>query len=340
MSALNRLKNALDSLLGVPPRISGAQLKAIDPLLSLEATLQLIGEVREDSEAVATIAARSYTHSLGFKKITLLEPTINLADGGKSWYQVRLHLWTGNEKNAVPMVEAKHEHSFDFISRVLVGEMENQCYTVRQLDAEGQRLSDKLQAVLAGMADTDRTFVHRSVQALETMSLAGLGSKQAAEEGLFVDRDQLLKLLGLSDEELDHVVRLNGRYEYDAVASTFGGNYVHKLTGSVSLKPSVVLNLNAGDLYHHPNAFIHRLFIPRQPNATIIVTTPRTHGVNGASFQHPTWFSGDNANYPRRMYSVAELLEGLGSFETLLKASSAQGAGGRLLDVGCAQSGT
>ncbi len=337
MSALKRLKDALDSLLGVPPLIEGTQLKAIDPLLSLEFTLQLIGEVRQDPEALAIIAARSYTHSLGFKKITLLEPTIELASGGKSWYQVRLHLWTGNENNAVPMVEAKHEHSFDFISRVLVGEMENQCYTVHQLDCVGQSLLEKVQAALIGMSDADRTLVHKSVQALETISLAGLGSKQAAAEGLAVDRAHLVALLGLSDEELDLVVRLNGRYEYDAVASTFGGNYVHKLTGAIELKPSVVLDLKAGDLYHHPNAFIHRLFIPRQPNATIIVTTPRTHGVNGASFQHPTWFSGDNASYPRRMYSVEELLQGLSSFEELLKKTQV-GASGRLLDVGAAQS--
>ncbi len=332
MSALTSLKMALDKLLGLPPHIYGKHLAEIDQLLNLEHTLRILGETESDDDALSVIAARSYTHSLGFRKITLLEPSITLADGSKSWYQVRLHLWAPGKHKAVPLVESKHEHSFDFISRVLVGEMENQCYTARPLTDEEDAVLQRLRKRLELLDENDRALAHEGIEALQTIRLASLGSEQAVKQGLSVDRTRLQEVLSCTDDELDVLANMHGRYEYDATASTFGGNYVHRLTSTISLVPAAVLKLQAGDLYHHPNQFIHRLFIERQPNATIIVTTPRTHGVNGASFQHPTWFSGENANYGRRMYTVAELKEVLQDFRTLLSKQAAQPAG-RLLDV-------
>ena len=50
-------------------------------------------------------------------------------------------------------------------------------------------------------------------------------------------------MLGLTDDDLDCIVHVNGRFEYDASASEFGGNYVHKKTQDVSLIPSALLKL-------------------------------------------------------------------------------------------------
>lgn len=331
MAALTDLKRTLDQLLGAPPRIVGAHLAAVDPLLNRDATLQLLTELLTDRAALAEIAARSYTHSLGFKKITILEPVIELPDGSKSTYQVRLHLWLPSNKS-VPLVESKHEHSFDFISRLLVGEMENQCYRQQPLTSAQAALCQRLQARLTLLSELDHAFVETAMQALETTRLSGLGSLQAAKENVSVDRAKVRQLLQLTDEELDELVCVQGRYEYDVAASTFGGNYVHRLTGMVNLLPAVVLKLRAGDLYHHPHPYVHRLFIPNQANATIIVTTPLTPNVQGASFQHPTWFAGKNANYPRRMYTVPDLIEAIASFKAVLEAQG-RSESGRLLDV-------
>jgi hypothetical protein len=331
VTALADLRKALDQLLGVPPHINGTHLSAIDPLLNRDATLQLLTELLADEGALAEIAARSYTHSLGFKKITILEPLIELPGGGTSTYQVRLHLWLPTNKS-VPLVESKHEHSFDFISRLLVGEMENQCYRQQALTPDQTALCERLQIRLTALSEQDHAYVEQAVQGLETVRLSALGSLQAVKENVSVDRAKLRQLLQLTDAELDELVGFQGRYEYDVTASTFGGNYVHRLTGMVNLVPSAVLKLRAGDLYHHPHPYVHRLFIPNQANATIIVTTPLTPNVQGASFQHPTWFAGRNANYPRQMYTVPDLIEAIASFKGVLEAEGAS-KNGRLLDV-------
>ncbi len=330
MSALSELKQALDHVLGSPPRLSRDSLDAIDPLLNRETTLKIIGDVLEDSDALKIIAARSYAHSLGFRKITLLEPVCGLSDGTRSTYQVRLHLWTPGNANAVALVESKHEHSFDFISRILIGEMENQCYTRHPLTAEEEELLQRVQVRLAELKNEERIAAHQGMEALHAVRLAQLGSSQARSELIEFNQSRLLELLACDEGELTEIANLHGRYQYDPIASKFGGDYVHSLTGTVSLIPRLVLKLQQGDLYHHPNQYIHRLYIPTQENATIIVTTPRTSGADGASFQHPTWFTGGEARYPRRMYTVAELVDVLTTFKTLLEKHTAAPTSRRL----------
>lgn len=333
MNALNRLKEALDGLLGLPPHIAGTHLEAVDQLLSRKATLELIDDVLADEATLKVIADRSYTHTLGFRKITLLEPVIDLPGGGKGSYQVRLHIWQPDSKITVPLVESKHEHSFDFISRVLLGEMENQCYTMHALTAAEEALLTRLTERIEQLDAGQRQFANSAVEALEALRMARLGSRQAELEGLTVDRAGLEALLGLAADELDMMVALQGRFQYDAVASKFGGNYVHSMTGSVSLRPAAVLRLAEGDLYHHASQYIHRLYMKAQKaNATLIVTTPLEYGALGASFQHPTWFSGEHVGYERRMYTAKELAGVLRKFRQEL-AALPDSSENRLLDV-------
>ncbi len=333
MDALKVLESSLNGLLGLPPHIVRAHLESVAPLLSGEATIRLIDAVTADDAALAVIAARSYTHTLGFRKITLLEPVFDLPGGGKASYQVRLHIWQPDSDITVPLVESKHEHSFDFISRVLLGEMENQCYTMHELTEPEQALLARLCTRVEELGTDDRREANRGVEVLEALRMAARGSNQAAEEKLSVDRTRMRELLAVSDDELDLLIGMQGRFQYDAVASTFGGNYVHKMTGSVNLRPWGVLKLVAGDLYHHAHQFIHRLYIkPQKSNATLIVTTPVAQDVAGASFQHPTWFSGENVGYARKMYTVDELRAVLTQFRAQLAALESAGAE-RLLDV-------
>lgn len=333
MDALKNLETSLNGLLGMPPHIVREHLESVAPLLSREATIRLIDAVLADSAALAVIAARSYTHTLGFRKITLLEPVFDLPDGGKATYQVRLHIWQPDSDITVPLVESKHEHSFDFISRVLLGEMENQCYTMHEPTEPEQQLLERLRARVEQLSIDERKETNRGVEALEALRMAALGSQQAALEGLTVDRIRMRELLSVTDDELDLLVGLQGRFQYDAVASTFGGNYVHKMTGSVNLRPFGVLKLAAGDLYHHAHQFIHRLYMRAQKhNATLIVTTPVAQDLPGASFQHPTWFSGENVGYARQMYTQDELTSVLRWFRGELESHQAQSTG-RILDV-------
>lgn len=333
MNALQILEQTLNHVLGMPPAIRRMHLEVLNPFLSREATIRLIEAVLADEAALSVIAARSYTHTLGFRKVTFAEPVFDLPDGSKGSYQVRLHIWQPDSDITVPMVESKHEHSFDFISRVLIGEMENQCYTMHDLTDVEQALVIRLRERVEQLLSDDRRAANQGVEVLEALCFAALGSQQAVTEGLQVDRESLKELLAVNDEELDLLVSLQGRFEYDPVASTFGGNYVHKMTDTVSLRPFGVLKLKAGDLYHHAHQYIHRLYMRAQKaNATLIVTTPVSFGAAGASFQHPTWFAGDNVGYARRMYTADELRVVLTQFRDQLLALSEPDEA-RMLDV-------
>lgn len=333
MSALKNLKTALDELLGSPARITAAHLEVLAPLLDRATVIGIIDDVLSDAAAFEVIANRSYTHSLGFRKITLLEPEVELAGGRKGGlYQVRLHIWQPGDENTVPLVESKHEHSFDFISRVLIGEMENQCYTMHDLDDDDRALLQRLLARLDKLEREERVEANRLIEALEAERLAGFGSDQAANEAIVCDRERFCKLLEVEAGELNRLVGLAGRYEYDVKASVFGGKYVHSLTRRVKLDPHGILKLRPGDLYHHGHDYVHRLYMAAQKaNATIIVTTPVFQGANGASFQHPTWFAGDDVSYERRMYTQDELRAVMTAFRAQLALAPV--ADGRLLDV-------
>jgi hypothetical protein len=326
------LQNTLSGLLGVPPRITPSHLSAVAPLLTPATTISIIESILSDQTLLDLVAGRSYTHSLGFRKITLLDPGFVLPeqkDKRGNGYTVRLHIWESSAHATgaaptVPLVEAKHEHSFDFISRILYGGMETQCYTSEPLTAVEAADLKHLLARLETLEESQRRQVSRSMEALETLRLKAFGSAQADSEAVNCDRNALQQLLAVDADQLERIANLQGRYQYDLTASTFGGDYVHKLIHHVSLKPALVKKLEAGDLYFHGHRLAHRLYMPaNQPNATLVITTQVSQEAIGASFQHPTWFSGEHVGYPRRMYSSAELQAILTEFKQQLLALSA-----------------
>lgn len=337
---LTDFKTAFDNILGNPPHVIAAQMRDLGKLLSRTSVMQMIDFVLADKAALEVIAARSYTHALGFGKITLIEPSLDLPDGKKGLgYQLRLHIWKPGLTNGVALVESKHEHSFDFVSRVLTGEMENQCYTIAPLSAEELAILERLLARVAAAGPDDRAEASRQIEILEAVKWAAFGSQQADKEGLTakLDRQRLLSLLALSDEELDIVVRFQGRYQYDTATSVFGGEYVHRLVEVLKLTPYRMLKLRAGDLYHHPHMFAHRLYIEAgKANSTIIVTTPSSQEAKGGSFQHPTWFAGENVNYAREMYKPEELAAILTAYKQELAMLPDTSNSERFLDVAAA----
>lgn len=235
------------------------------------------------------------------------------------------------------MVESMHEHSFNFISQVLIGEMENQCYSVEPLSRAEEAFSARLQAHLKTVSAAHQSAANEQLEFLEAMRLFFLGSNQFIDD-LALKRvtGSLASTLGLganAGREIAMAVGLQGRYQ-SVASSVEGGQYVHRLTEMVNLKPYRVLALKAGDTYHHPHQFAHRLYIKAgQPNATMIVTTPVSQTAIGGSFQRPTWVDESDINYDRRMYTAEELYAALAKFRSQLSAHEGADAG-RLLDVG------
>lgn len=76
---------------------------------------QLAKHVLGNSEKIELASKYAYSHTNGFKKITLLK-TDNLC--------LRIHLWNSGDLQA----ENIHSHRWPFVSRVIVGEMEETRY--------------------------------------------------------------------------------------------------------------------------------------------------------------------------------------------------------------------
>lgn len=313
-SKLKELEELLTRELGSPPQVKSAHLQSLARHINSATVIAIIDEVLDDDALLALVADRSYTHSLGFRKITLLDCV----------YTVRLHIWDPElSTSAVPLVESKHEHSFDFVSRILYGGggMETQCYKAEGVNEAHMGYLAALLTRLAKLTVDERKEASSLIAALETTSLTALGSLQAAQEGVSANTARLKELLCLSDEELAVLVNIQGRYQYDTVKSVFGGEYFHRLVDYATLTPQMVVKLEAGDLYFHGHEYAHRLYMPAsQPNATLVVTSQVSKEAIGASFQHPTYYSGEQVGYARRMYTAEEMRETLTAFKAKLEA--------------------
>ncbi len=331
---LREVENQLDKLLGTPLDITAGHLPVLSPLLSRPSVRKVIDSIVGDEKALADIAGRSYTHTLGFRKIVLLDPGVLQADGSRGYgYQLRLHIWQPGADNSVPLIESMHEHSFDFVSHMLLGGMENQCYRFVALTVDEKGVFEKLEKHLATLTASQRADANRYIEAMEAIRLSGLGSEQASREGSskVLDRRKLLNLLAVSEDDLDLVVAIQGRFQ--AVSTGIAeGSYSHRLTEMVQLKPHAVLRLQEGDTYFHSHPFAHRLYMrANQPNATMLVTTPVPNALGG-SFQRPTWVPDEDVRYERRMYTPDQLRTMLVEFGEQLDAAT-PATDGRLLDV-------
>ena len=319
MNILQDLELALHKVLGSPPQVKSEQLCAIAELLNHDTTAKIVDHLLQDPSALTLIANRSYTHSLGFRKITLID-----IDQG---YTLRLHIWDSDSQPDIPLVEAKHEHSFDFISRVLYGGMETQCYKISTLTDAEKALLATVKKRLAALDEEQRKAVSAAVASLETAGLTAFGSSQAEDEGLSGMLESASKTicdsLQLSADELALLVDIQGQYQYDKARSIFGGRYMHSHVADVLLKPCAVIKLQPGDIYFHGYEYSHRLYMPaNQANATLVVTTQVSAEALGSNFQHPSWFAGEEVGFARSMYTPEDLKAALRAFQDRLQQTA------------------
>jgi len=101
------------------PQGDGRRLRAAVATLSGKPQLALLlRSLLADRQSMAVAAAQSYTHPLGFDKLTLA--ILKDLD-----YQLRLHIWWPDRENAI---EDVHNHRFAFASAVLDGALKMQTF--------------------------------------------------------------------------------------------------------------------------------------------------------------------------------------------------------------------
>lgn len=116
----------------LPDIIEKETLNMGEEFLNKKNINRLIETILSDETALESIAHNSYSHALGFYRISLCKTETR---------ELRLHVW---DNIIGPMSESMHEHNFDFISVILNGGFDNRSFLIRSLYEDEILLLDKV----------------------------------------------------------------------------------------------------------------------------------------------------------------------------------------------------
>lgn len=302
--------------------IEQSDIPFIRSLLYKEQVISLLEDILSNSSLLQTISNRSYTHALGFDKIVLMDLSKDLPIKGHK-AQLRLHIWDPEKTGALPIVEALHEHSFDFVSTVLSGHLENQQFTFSPLNEEQQSLLNKLETVISTLNEEQLEFLNDQIEIIEAVKLAQLGSQQLYAMNLLdqYNIEAVKELTGLSEQEIFDLTAIEGHYVSDRITGERKA-YKHILKEYVSIVPHKVLSLDKGDYYFHPYQLPHRLYYDNTIlNSTILLTTPVKDNPEGGSLQRPTYVQHEEQAYDKIAFKEETLKIALVNYLQYLKAN-------------------
>jgi len=306
--------------------VSSADIDFAENLFDQRSVVRLVRDVLDDEQLLERIAGRSYIHALGFYKIVLMDLSKDFTNH-KQKTQLRLHIWnpTPSEHGevALPIVESLHEHSFDFVSTVISGKLENQQFLSRPLSEKERDVLEKVKKVLPTLSDEDKVFINDQVESEESARLSYIGSTQYQELNMDLVRDveRFMTLTHLTPTELKILCSIQGHYVSDRVAGERKA-YKHVLKDYVALTPYQVLNLKAGDTYFHPFQMPHRLLYDSSIlNSTLLITTPVPSNPEGGSLQRPTYVQKSEQHYDKIPFTANSLRDVLVNYLNFLIAN-------------------
>lgn len=280
--------------------IHAGDVSMVGSIFDKESVIHIIKDVLNNPELLQKVANRSYTHALGFDKIVLMDlrkdsPNINQKT------QLRLHIWNPENTGALPIVEALHEHSFDFVSTVLTGHLENQQFLLSPLSKREEDLLDKLRVVISNISPSDLKWLNEQMEIIEALKLSGVGSHQYHDLKMYesLDIDRIYDLTGLVYNEILLICSIEGHYVSNRISGERQA-YKHVLKDYVALVPFCAMRLASGDSYFHPYQLPHRLYYDNKVlNSTILVTTEVPSNPEGGSLQRPTYVQKDEQSYDK-----------------------------------------
>lgn len=284
--------------------------------------LELLTEISQSDLLLEKISGRSYTHALGFDKIVLVDLSKDVSNE-LTKTQLRLHIWDPSN-NALPMLESLHEHSFNFISKVLNGHIENQSFTMKKIDSEHLYMLEKLQDWIRISSKENIHKLDLAIEILESKRLSFLGSDQF--NTLYSNEDLLNAVNFITTKTpfksikqfLFYIVNIHGHYVSDRITGERKA-YKHILNEYVTLKPHSAQTIHKGEFYFHPYELPHRLFYDDNIcNSTILVTTPIPENPKGGSLQRPTYVQEGEQNYNKKPISKEQLKLKLGNIISMV----------------------
>lgn len=280
--------------------INAGDVSLVGSVFGKEDVIHLINDVLNNPELLHKVANRSYTHALGFDKIVLMDLRKDVPDISQKT-QLRLHIWNPENTGALPIVEALHEHSFDFVSTVLTGHLENQQFLLSPLSKREDAILEKLRVVITQITSEDLKFLNDQMEIVEALKLSGVGSSQFHDLNMheIIDLDRINALTGFSYNEILLLCSIEGHYVSNRISGERQA-YKHVLKDYVSLTPFCAMSLDEGDSYFHPYQLPHRLYYDNKIlNSTILVTTEVPSNPEGGSLQRPTYVQKDEQSYDK-----------------------------------------
>lgn len=289
-------------------RITAQDKPFFENNLTHYAIKQLLLDIVQNDELLEKIAARSYLHSLGFYKIVLVDSVKDLNGKKETKCQLRFHVWQPNS-DSVPIVESLHEHSFDFISTVLCGNLENQSFIKYELLPHELNILNIILNKVKTLSKDELIEIDRQVEYQLCHELMKMGSEQYTKMNCenFHNPKYLMEKLDLTKEDLKKISSLQGFYKSDRVSGE-KSSYKHILDRYVALKEDNIANINKGEYYYHNYQYPHRLFYDSNDlNATLLITTNVPENQEGGSFQRPTYIQNEEINYEKKSITSEEL---------------------------------
>lgn len=296
-------------------RINESYIGIIGNMFSNEYIIKLLNEIISEPELLQKIANRSYKHALGFDKIVLLDLQKDI-DKSFPKVQVRLHIWQP-QNDSVAITEALHEHSFDFVSKVITGKLENQSFIPNKLNQIEQQLLDKVLTIIPTLNSETLQKIEFNLESILVSQLQKYDSMQIIDND--IDWELLKDTFNLNIHELELLSDINGYYLSNRIAGEKKA-YKHILDKYISLKIHKVQQINAGETYFHHYSFPHRLNYDNQTiNSTILITTNVPENAKGGSFQRPTYETNGAKNYNKISFDIDSFKQTLEYYIEYLK---------------------
>jgi len=280
--------------------ITAGDVLLVGAIFEKSDVIRLINDVLNNPELLQKVANRSYTHALGFDKIVLMDLRKDVPNITQKT-QLRLHIWNPENTGALPIVEALHEHSFDFVSTVLTGHLENQQFLLSPLSKREEAILENLQILISKLNPEDLKFLNDQMEIIEALKLSSVGSRQFGDLNMQSDLDlnRIYDLTGLSYNEILLLCSIEGHYVSNRISGERQA-YKHVLKDYVSLTPFCSMLLDEGDSYFHPYQLPHRLYYDNKIlNSTILVTTEVPSNPEGGSLQRPTYVQKEEQSYDK-----------------------------------------
>ena len=298
--------------------VNAKDISILSPYFNKNSVISCLKDIINTPELLEKIASRSYLHTLGFYKIVLVDSNSDLSDFDVKT-QVRLHLWKPNEES-VDFTESLHEHSFDFVSHVISGKIENQSFYKNRISPFEKVMVGKVKSVIDKFFQNNSIVISRTENILEDIFKSEIAKKSPNVKNSSLPSlapallSNISNSTGLSFDKLSALAFVFGFYQSDRISGNIK-SYKHILKDYYTLPIASVAEISEGQSYFHSYEFPHRLsYDSNYFNGTILLTSHIPENPEGGSFQRPTFNVGEEKDYTKKKVSKEELYQLLNEY--------------------------